>query len=114
MKIFKRFGAVIVRTKIVPRMFCVNIFGTMWMRDPSWLTPQVVNHERIHTAQQRELLFIPFYVVYLLEWLMHFARLRNWYRAYQAISFEREAYSHGNDLTYLSRRRHYAQWRRDK
>lgn len=92
-------------------MFCVNIFGTMWMHDTSWLTPQIVNHERIHTAQQRELLFIPFYIIYLLEWILRLMQKRNWYRAYKAISFEREAYGNGNDLTYLSRRRHYAQWR---
>ena len=104
--------SVIIRSRLVPRRVCVNLFGTLWVRDPRWVDARVVNHERIHTAQQRELLFVPFYIIYLLEWLWHLLRLRNADAAYRAISFEREAYGHGDDLTYLKRRRHFAQWRR--
>ncbi len=75
------------------------------------LTPTLVNHERIHTAQMRELGFIGFYIIYGLEWLWHLLREFSAYKAYRAISFEREAYGHGYDLTYLARRRRYAQWR---
>lgn len=64
----------------------------------------VVNHERIHTAQQRELLFIPFYVLYFIEWLFRLLQYRNRQDAYLNISFEREAYTHGHDLNYLHRR----------
>lgn len=35
----------------------------------------------------------------------------NWYKAYMAISFEKEAYARGRDLTYLKERKHFAQWR---
>lgn len=104
----------IVRSRLIPKRYCVNLFGTIWSRDTSWIDGYVVNHERIHTAQQREMLFVPFYIVYVLEWLVRFAILRNWYKAYMAISFEKEAYTHGRDLGYLRGRRHYAQWRSKK
>lgn len=105
---------IVVRSCLVPRRFCVNIFGMLWVRDHKMLTPALINHERIHTAQMRELLFIPFYILYLIEWLWRLAHLRNWYAAYTALSFEREAYSHGNNLHYLPSRRHFAQWRQNK
>ena len=95
----------------MPPGICLNLFGTFWARDTSWIDKYVVNHERIHTAQQRELLFVPFYILYVLEWLVRLVHERNLHRAYMRISFEREAYAHGNDLSYLAGRRHYA-WRR--
>ncbi|MCM1292357.1 MAG: hypothetical protein NC111_02945 [Bacteroides sp.] len=102
---------VIIVCRLIPRRFVVNLFGTFWVHDNRNLSPQMINHERIHTAQMRELLFIPFYIIYFLEWLMRLIQHRNWFKAYKAISFEKEAYTHGDDLTYLAWRRHYAQWR---
>lgn len=96
----------------MPDGICLNLFGIYFTRDRSWIDRCVINHERIHDAQQRELLWVFFYVAYLLEWCWHILRLRDWNRAYRAISFEREAYAHGRDLGYLARRRPYAQWRR--
>ncbi len=63
-----------------------------------------VNHERIHLRQQLELLIIPFYVWYLLEYLFRLVQLRDRKKAYYAISFEREAYENEKDLSYLKRR----------
>lgn len=92
----------------MPKGFCLNLFGTYWARDTRWIDRYVINHEKIHTAQQRELLFIPFYLLYILEWAVRLLIYRSNKKAYYNISFEREAYRHGNDLTYLRRRRHYA------
>lgn len=98
----------VIRCPLVPRGFCVNLLGTIWARDTSWIDEKVINHERIHSAQQRELLWIPFYLLYLLEWLWRLAQHRHWKKAYFAISFEREAYTHGDDLSYLAHRRPYS------
>ncbi|MCL6273665.1 hypothetical protein M3P19_06570 [Muricauda sp. 2012CJ35-5] len=68
----------------------------------------LINHERIHLKQQRELLIIPFYFIYLLEWLLRTLLYLNSYRAYQNISFEREAYANERDMDYLSRRKAYS------
>ncbi|MBQ2046365.1 MAG: hypothetical protein II260_04175 [Muribaculaceae bacterium] len=90
----------------------MNFFGLFLTRDKSWIDKYIVNHERIHTAQQKEMLWIPFYIAYIIEWLFKLLKYRNSHRAYMDISFEREAYTHGHDLTYLTHRKHFAQWRR--
>jgi beta-lactamase regulating signal transducer with metallopeptidase domain len=63
-----------------------------------------VNHERIHLRQQLELLLIPFFVWYFLEFLVRFIHYKNWNLAYRNISFEREAYANEKDLDYIKRR----------
>ena len=99
---------IIIKSKLVPKHTCVNLFGTFWTRDKSWIDQYVINHERIHTQQQKELLFIPFYILYILEWLFRLIQYRNQHEAYMNISFEREAYKYGHDLTYLSQRKPYS------
>lgn len=90
------------------KRYCLNLFGTFWSRETDWIDKYVINHERIHTAQQKELLFIPFYVLYGIEWLFRFIQYRNQHQAYMNISFEREAYKYGNDLNYLKTRKPYS------
>lgn len=99
---------IIVKCRWMPKKYCVNLFGTLWVRDPGWIDNHVINHERIHTAQQRELLWVPFYLLYVFEWLVRLIQYRNHDKAYMNISFEREAYANGHDLGYLPRRRHYS------
>lgn len=66
-----------------------------------------LNHELIHAAQQRELLWLPFFLWYGAEWLVLWLKYRNGMEAYRHIRFEEEAYRHQNDLNYLASRRHY-------
>ena len=98
----------IVRSKLIPDGICLNLFGTFWTRNPEWIDRYVINHEKIHTAQQRELLFVPFYILYLIEWCIRLMQFGSLKQAYYNISFEREAYRHGKDLTYLARRPLYS------
>ena len=65
----------------------------------------LINHEKIHLRQQRELLILPFYILYLTEWVIRSLWYLNTYRAYQNLSFEREAYAHEEDMDYLSQRK---------
>ncbi len=69
---------------------------------------QLLNHERIHHRQQLELLIVPFYVWYLLEYAYHRLRGHDHDAAYRAIRFEREAYRHDGELDYLKRRKLWA------
>ena len=71
------------------------------------LSPTAVNHELIHVAQQRELLYIPFFIWYGIEWLVLCVRYRDRIKAYYNIRFEKEAYRHQGDLSYLTYRKHY-------
>lgn len=100
----------VVKCRLIPKGICVNLFGSYWARDISWIDKYVINHERIHTAQQRELLFVPFYILYVIEWLVRLVQFRNRHEAYMNISFEREAYANGDNLDYLPNRKLFA-WR---
>jgi hypothetical protein len=64
----------------------------------------VVNHEGIHLRQQLELLIVPFYIIYGLEFVFRLIAYKNWKEAYQNISFEREAYKNEKDLDFLKTR----------
>jgi hypothetical protein len=64
----------------------------------------LLNHERIHIRQQLEMLVLPFFVIYLTEFLIGYVIYKNWQLAYKNISFEREAYANEKDLHYLKQR----------
>lgn len=71
-------------------------------------SPQLINHERIHLTQQLELFILPFYIWYAIEYLFFRLKGCTHHAAYRSISFEKEAYTHENDLNYLSSRRRWA------
>jgi hypothetical protein len=64
----------------------------------------LMNHERIHLRQQLELLVLPFFIWYGIEFLVRLWQYKNVNRAYKNISFEREAYTNEKDLYYLKQR----------
>ena len=96
----------IIRNRFIPiRGFAaINLFGIIFVRRGVPLSPVLLNHERIHSRQQREMLYLGFFVWYIAEWLIRCALTRNALRAYRQISFEREAYVHDHDLKYLRHR----------
>ncbi len=65
----------------------------------------LINHERIHLRQQVELLVIPFYIIYMLEFVLRLVQYRAWKKAYINISFERECYKNEENLDYLQTRK---------
>lgn len=75
--------------------------------DEFWIkaNKKTINHESIHFQQALELGVIPFYVLYVLEWLVKLPFLGS--KAYESISFEREAYDNDDDLNYLNNRVRY-------
>ena len=102
-----------IKNNLIPfRNFtAMNLFGIIFIREDNWskcsekLKAITLNHEKIHTKQQIELLFIGFFIVYFFEWI---------FKGYRNISFEKEAYRHEMNLDYLKERKHYAQWRKKK
>jgi hypothetical protein len=66
-------------------------------------------HETIHWKQQMEMLIIPFYIWYLLEWVLKMFSYGG--TAYYTISFEREAYTNQENKNYLITRKHYSWWK---
>lgn len=73
--------------------------------------PRLINHEKIHIRQQIELLVVPFYVLYLMEYGINRLKGMHHDQAYLNISFEREAFRHEHDLLYLRQRRRFAFWK---
>lgn len=67
----------------------------------------LINHEKIHLRQQKELLIIPFYIFYVLEWALRSLFYFDTYKAYQNLSFEREAYKNEKIPDYLEKRKPY-------
>jgi hypothetical protein len=67
----------------------------------------IIRHELIHCEQQKEMLILPFYIWYVTEWLIKLCFLGK-KRAYRAISFEREAYMHEDDPTYIQTRKRFS------
>ena len=73
---------------------------------------QTLRHERIHLAQQLELLVLPFYVLYLGQYLwLRLGKGLAHHAAYRGIVFEREAYNYEATQGYLRRRKLWA-WAR--
>lgn len=64
----------------------------------------LINHEKIHLRQQAELLVLPFYLWYSLEYLVRLLYYKNHKEAYLNISFEKEAYKHERTSNHLTTR----------
>ncbi len=64
-----------------------------------------LNHERIHLRQQIELLVIPFYIFYGLNYIFNRFKYKRHDTAYRNICFEREAYQNESNLQYLKERK---------
>jgi len=68
----------------------------------------LINHEKIHLKQQLELLVVPFYLFYLIEFAIRCIVYRDSYKAYQNLSFEREAYHNEDNPEYLKDRKAFS------
>lgn len=92
--------------------YYMGVFGVIIAPAGKQPGERVINHERIHFAQQRELWYLPFFLLYVCEFLVRLVLKRfNWDKAYRSISFEREAYAQERNYTYLQRRKRHA-WRK--
>ena len=98
----------IVKTKRFPfgTYTAINIFGILFTKLDK-VSDTTLNHEKIHTAQMKELLYLGFYLWYIVEYLL--LRVKNSQsEAYRKISFEQEAYENEKNLEYLKHRNGFA------
>jgi hypothetical protein len=96
----------IIRNNIIPfpGYKAMNLFGVLFVRGNARIDDITLNHEKIHTAQIKEMLYVFFYIWYAIEWLIRLPKGN----AYRSISFEREAYENDSDINYLKNRKRYA------
>lgn len=99
-------------SKIVPKGF---IGITLWpfgiyVSELKYLTDQrLINHEKIHWEQQKELLGIFFYLLYGIECFIKLFKYGH-PGAYRNLAAEREANEHERDQTYLIYHRKRYNW----
>ena len=69
-----------------------------------------INHEKIHSAQMLETLWIGFYLWYVIEYLCIWIskKYNKQNHRYHDVSFEEEAHNNDTNLDYLKTRKHYA------
>lgn len=97
----------IIRNNIIPfkGYKTINLFGILFVRGDAEIDEITLNHEAIHTAQMRELLYVFFYILYLIDWLIGLVVYGfDTKRAYREICFEKEAYENQKDLGYMEKR----------
>ena len=97
----------IIRNNIIPfsGYKAMNLFGVLFVRGNARIDDITLNHEKIHTAQIKELWYIFFYIWYVTEWIIRLCMKGN---AYRNISFENEAYSNEDNIIYLESRKRFA------
>ncbi|MGB3608128.1 MAG: hypothetical protein WA775_07740 [Psychroserpens sp.] len=97
---------VVISSFLVPKGYVgITIFPFVFLKYDHLKTNAVLlNHEHIHLRQQLELLIIPFYVFYGIEFVIRLLKTKNWNEAYRNISFEKEAYQNERNLEYLKTR----------
>ena len=100
----------VIHSEILPmRGYKAMLLGRyLTVRKGNTMSAVDMRHEEIHLAQERELLYVGFYLLYVLLFLVLLLWHFNWHKAYRAIPFEHEAYSHQAEIDYLQRRRRFA------
>jgi len=101
---------ILISKYLIPKGYSgLTIYPFVFLKHRSSKTDDVlINHEKIHLKQQLELLILPFYLFYVLEFLCRLMYYKNWYLAYINISFERESYKNEANLNYLNERKPWA------
>ena len=111
----------IIYNSIIPfkGFMCINLFGILFVRKKyeGKIFKYIINHESIHTEQMKEMGYIFFYILYVIEWLIKipfswfYKQPKNHSKikkiAYKSISFEQEAYYNQYNYDYLTKRKRY-------
>ena len=84
---------IIYNNILPPKGFkAINLFGVLFVRKDVEIYDTTLNHEAIHTAQMKEMLYIFFYLWCFFEWL------------YRLIENE-------DDISYLVHRKPFSWWK---
>lgn len=81
------------------RIGAIAFYPFVFIHPHTEISPRLLNHERIHLRQQIEMLIIPFYIWYLIEYVT---------KGYYKNRFELEAYTNDSNMNYLSKRKWFA------
>lgn len=100
---------IIYNNIIPPRGYkAITILNMVFVRKGLAMRDKDINHENIHWEQEKELMIVGFYLLYIMEFFLRLIKMLRWHKAYRSISFERECYENEGNLNYLKSRKHYA------
>lgn len=100
---------VIYNNIIPPKGYkAITLLNIIFVRKGKTMSKYDLNHEAIHWEQEKELLIIGFYILYVIEFLYRLIQVRNWHGAYRSISFEQECYHKERNLDYIKTRPRFA------
>ena len=90
----------IVYNRFIPpgRFSAMAVFPFIFVKGSS-ISEKSARHEKIHFKQQKELLIVFFYLLYLVFWLIY---------GYKNSPFEREARENSLNVNYLNQRKKFA------
>lgn len=97
MRLLRTRGSIFCINKFLPpkNYLFINILGIFFTRkteEELELVPEgKIRHEKIHTRQMLECLIIPFYLIYILNYLINLFIYKDHFTAYEKILFEQEA-----------------------
>lgn len=98
----------IIATRFIPYS-AMAVYPFIFIKQKEMERDRVlIHHEKIHHRQQLELLLVPFYLLYLINYLYNLLVFRNHYKAYREIVFEREAFAMEHNFDYLRNRKPFA------
>jgi hypothetical protein len=98
----------IIHTKILPPGIAgITLWPFVFIHPDYKGNKAMEQHERIHLRQQLEMLIVPFYLWYGIEYLVKLIKYRTHIDAYLSISFEQEAYNWQKWPDYLKTRKPY-------
>jgi len=80
----------------------ITLFPFIFVKDKA--NAVLINHEKIHLVQQKELYILPFYYLYLSYYFKNRKLYKDSYLSYRNIYFEKEAYENQDNLLYLKTR----------
>lgn len=99
----------IVNKNLVPKGYtAITLFPFIIFKNKRSITQGIISHEKIHLRQQAEMLILPFYIWYALEYLIKKNKYKTKFNTYKNLSFEREAYDNDANLDYLKQRKFYS------
>ena len=77
---------------IIPSNYCgLAIYPFIFLNSKHLLPNKIVlNHEKIHLQQQKELLWIFFFAWYLIEYLTRLMQFKDHHKAYKNISLKKK------------------------
>lgn len=99
---------IIIRTRHFPfgSYTTINLFGILFTKNKK-LSKRTINHERIHTKQMKEMLYIFFYLWYGIEYVIIRLFHAKQNDAYHDVSLEEEAHNNDDNQDYIYLREHY-------